>query len=189
MAALANSLKRLFQDFDRTWPHRDHSLDGWYHPPQPGYPGGHVPGHRGLSHAIDVGVRGISPPYVINAILRRSDVMYYIIWDVRVWSTSTGWDGHPYHVPPGGSDHRDHMHIEIRQTDFAEEYGGSWGLLAGGVVGGAGGGGSPSGGTGGIDTADPRDTREPILSIGNRSNQVTQVLAGARDFMIDTMRL
>ena len=49
---------------------------------------GHDSRLRGYSHAINIDEDGINPPWVIKHVTRRSDVMYYIIWDVRVWSTS-----------------------------------------------------------------------------------------------------
>jgi len=168
MASLAPSLKGLFATFDFLWPNRNHGIDGWYHAPQAGYPIGHQPGHNGYSHAIDVDVRGINPPWVIDHIARRSDVMYYIIWDIRVWSTSTGWNGHPYQVPPGGSKHQDHMHIEIRQTSVAETFGGPWFNSAGAPGGNAGLSPADPGGIAGIEAADPRDFLSDLVITGQQ---------------------
>lgn len=189
MATLSPSLRGLFASIDFLWPRRDRSIDGWYRAPSAGKSVGHNPGARGLVHAIDVDKDGLDPMWIINHITRRSDVMYYIIWDVRVWSTSTGWDGHRYNVPRGGSLHKDHLHIEIRQTVTAEHFGGPW--FSGGSPGGAAGGGS-GGGTGisaGLGAADPRDYRDAVYGTANWAqtgaeymNGSANHIAGSRNF-------
>jgi hypothetical protein len=186
---LAPSLKGLFASIDFLWPARDRRTDGWYRSPQNGISIGHNPGRKGLSHAIDVDKDGINPMWIITHITRRSDVMYYIIWDMRVWSTQTGWDGHPYDMPKGGSTHRDHLHIEIRQNDTAESFGGPWfGGGGGGGAPGAPGGGDPPG-TGGFGPADPRDYRDAQYALSNwagfgagRMNGAANNIAGSRNF-------
>lgn len=168
MGKLAPSLRTLFATIDALWPNRNRGIDGWYHAPGPG-PQGHMPTHNGYSHAIDVDVRGINPPWIINHIIQRSDVMHYIIWDVRVWSVDHGWNGHPYQVPKGGSLHKDHMHIETYFTTAAENYNGPWFSGSGG---GGGGGGNPGNGgelgNAGLSAADPRDYRGDLYEIGNQ---------------------
>lgn len=168
MPSLAPSLKGLFASFDFLWPRRNHGIDGWYRAPKDGYSKGHNPGHNGYSHAIDVDVRGINPPWVIDHITQRSDVMFYIIWDVRVWSTVTGWNGHPYHVPEGGSLHKDHMHIEILQTNTAERFGGPWFGASSAPGGTAELSPADQGGVAGLEAVDPRDWRSEVYGIGNQ---------------------
>lgn len=186
MAALAPSLKGLFASIDALWPYRDRRTDGWYRAPSNGKSAGHNPGHNGYSHAIDVDKDGINPMWIINHIARRSDVMYYIIWDVRVWSTSTGWDGHRYNIPRGGSDHRDHLHIEIKQTSFAENFRGPWFTGTGGS---AGVGEAPEEGVGigaGFGVADPRDYRDALIATSNWATTVSGNVTGASDAIVST---
>lgn len=188
MAALAPSLKGLFASLDALWPQRDRRTDGWYRAPSAGKSVGHNPGLNGYSHAIDVDKDGINPMWIINHIARGNGVMYYIIWDVRVWSVKTGWDGHRYNIPPGGSDHRDHMHIEIFQSDHAERFAGPWFTGQGGGSGGGSPGGGSSGGTAGIGAADPRDYRASVYAAGadsafvaNRLNELSWYNQGTRE--------
>lgn len=189
MAALAPSLKGLFASFDALWPARDRRTDGWYRAPRNGKSVGHNPGLHGYSHAIDVDKDGINPMWVINHITRRSDVMYYIIWDVRVWSTSTGWDGHRYHIPPGGSDHKDHMHIEIRQNSTAESFGGPWFTGSGGGGGDSGGGSSGVGLEAGFGAADPRDYRDLMINAGDYVLSQAHILNAASVHIDNTSKM
>lgn len=176
---LAPSLKGLFAAIDFLWPRRNHGIDGWYRPSDP-FPG-HPPGHNGYSHAIDVDVRGIDPAWIINHIYRNSSVMYYIIWHKQVWSTRTGWDGHPYKVPPGGSSHYDHMHIEIYQTNTAEQFGGPWfGSAGGGYNAGLEEAPAPSGGiSAGLEPADPRDYRDAVYSSADHAQGAADSVWGS----------
>lgn len=188
MATLAPSLKGLFASIDFLWPARDRRTDGWYRPVSAGYSKGHNPGHNGLVHAIDVDADGINEMWIIDHIHRTGGVIWYIIWDVRVWSTETGWNGHPYKVPPGGSLHKDHMHIEIYQTNTAEQFAGPW---FGSASGSSGGSSGSSGGTGissGLGAADPRDYRDAITAtaswadfVAGRVNSAAQHIIGSRD--------
>lgn len=189
MAALTPALKGLFASLDALWPNRDRRTDGWYRSPANGKSTGHNPGHNGYSHAIDVDKDGINPDWIINHIARNNGVMFYIIWDVRVWSVETGWNGHAYHIPPGGSDHRDHMHIETYQTDKAERFGGPWFTGSGG---GSGGGGNSGGEVGlevGLSAADPRDYREIVYNLGTGSKIVGDQYGTAAAHMIGTQHL
>lgn len=179
MPALAPSLKGLFATIDFLWPHRDRRTDGWYRAPSDGKSLGHNPGHNGYSHAIDVDKDGISPIWLIDHINRRSDVMWYIIWDVRVWSTETGWNGHPYHVPKGGSLHKDHLHIEIKQTSFAEGFTGPWIGSGGGSTPPPGAGGGGGGINAGLEAADGRDYRDHVYDMGHGSAYAFERIAGA----------
>lgn len=160
MASLSPSLARLFNEIDNQWPNRDRRTDGWLRLPQNGISEGHNPGARNLVHAIDVDSDGLWPMYIIDR-LNKPGILYYIIWDRRVWSTKTGYDGHRY---TGSNPHTDHLHIEIYQTVHAEQWDGWWGVGAQtgiGTPGGGGGGGgigdAPSGSLGPADMRDPRD--------------------------------
>lgn len=189
MAALAPSLRGLFASIDALWPNRDRRTDGWYRAPSNGKSKGHNPGLGGYSHAIDVDKDGINPMWIINHIARGNGVMYYIIWDVRVWSVETGWDGHRYNIPKGGSDHRDHMHIEIYQSTKAQQFRGPW--FTGSSPGG-GGGGDSGGGVGieaGLSAADPRDYRETVYNLGTASQIVGDQYGAAAAHMIGTQRI
>jgi hypothetical protein len=128
---LSVSLQRLFNEFNALWPNRNHGIDGWCRDPSSGRSLGHNPGHNGLVHAIDVDVRGIWPPYVIDHINHRNDVLWYIIWNRTLWTNTGGWHATAYtpaNAVPPYNPHTDHMHIEIYQTAAAESFTGSWGL-------------------------------------------------------------
>lgn len=125
---LAPSLKRIFTELDTRWPKRDRRTDGWYASPQDRITKGHNPGHNGYSHAIDVDKDGINPMWVIANLTRTSGVLWYIIWNRHLYSATYGWAEKPY---TGKNPHTDHMHIEIRQTDYAENWLGWWGIAPG----------------------------------------------------------
>lgn len=122
---LTNPLKRLFRDLDQRWPHRDHRTDGWYADPKVRKSKGHNPGHKGFSHAIDVDKDGIDPMWIIRNITKNDRVLWYIIWNRKLYSNTYNWVPRDYH---GKNPHTDHMHIETYQTDYAETWGGSWGI-------------------------------------------------------------
>jgi hypothetical protein len=174
---LSPSLARLFDEFNALWPHRTHGIDGWCRDPASGISKGHNPGHNGLVHAIDVDVRGIYPPFVVENINRRNDVLYYIIWDRRIWSNTGGWHVSAY-TPANAvlpyNPHTDHMHIEIYQTNFAEQWSGGWGIS--GAVGGAAVGGAAGIAAGvapvsqGIGAADDRDARGSMEAVAQHMN-------------------
>lgn len=184
MATLSPCLVRLFQEIDQHWPNRDRRTDGWYRSPSAGRSLGHNPGHNGLVHAIDVDKDGIDPIWIINNIYRSRSVTWYIIWDVRVWSTETGWNGHPYHVPPGGSLHKDHMHIEIYQTTAAEQYGGGWGIASGNSAGIRPAEPDDTGIGAGFGAADPRDYRDAIVASANWAGYAAGRINGAANHII-----
>jgi len=189
MATLAPSLRRLFSEIDGSWPNRDRRTDGWYRAPSAGKSVGHNPGARGLVHAIDVDRDGIDPSWIINHIA-RSGAMYYIIWDRRVWSTKTGWDGHRY---TGSNPHTDHMHIEIYQTTSAENFAGGWGIGVTQGIGVAGGTGTSSGMGGsvsqGISAVDPRNAQDAIITSGNLFGVLAAAMWGHTGTMNDLNRL
>lgn len=183
MPQLANSLIYLFAEIDAKWPNRNRGIDGWYRASDP-FPG-HPPGNRGLTHAIDVDRRGIDPMWILWAMRRPSDVLYYVIWDRRVWSTRTGWDGHPY---TGDNPHTDHMHIEIFQTVRAEDYAGGWNIAPEsqglGTAPGVGADGS-QGVSAGLGAADPRDSRDFMAAAHWHLAELSHHLDGARQVIED----
>jgi len=170
MASLSPSLGRLFKEIDARWPSRDRRTDGWYRSPSVGISVGHNPGERGLVHAIDVDKDGIRPLWIIDNIYRGGGVLFYIIWDRRVWSTRTGWDGHHY---TGSNPHTDHMHIEIYQTVTAEQFSKGWGIAPAT----SGFGEAPSSGFGAAVDFDPTPTMD---SLANRLQSLgSQAYGGA----------
>src|SRR5258706_4032433 len=187
MPALTPALKGLCASIDFLWRRRDRRTDGWYRAPRDGHSLGHNPGHNGYSHAIDVDKDGIDPMWIINHIARDNGVMFYIIWDVRVWGVETGWNGHPYHIPTGGSDHRDHLHIETYQPSRAETFGGQWFTNAPGRGGLGPAPGEDPGIGAGFGPADPRDYRDAITAaaswggyVAGRVNQAANNIIGTR---------
>lgn len=187
MAALAPSLRRLFGEFDAIWPHRNRGIDGWYRAPSAGISVGHNPGRGGLTHAIDVDRRGIDPDWVIAHIYKNTNVLWYIIWNRGIWSNTWGFTRHAYTL---SNPHTDHMHIEIRQTVAAENWGGSWlgattsgGSIIGGIAGIAG----PGGGISGIGAADDRDPRAHMDSAIFHNNDKSNGMLNIERYTIDTM--
>lgn len=201
MATLAPSLRRLFNEIDAIWPHRNHGIDGWYRPVSVGHSVGHNPGHNGLVHAIDVDRRGIDPDWIIAHIHNDPNALWYIIWNRGIWSNTWGFTRHAYTL---SNPHTDHTHIEIRQTTYAENWSGSWfGAASGGsIVGGAAGaaiGGTIVGGAAGaapgypvsqgLSAADDRDPSEPMASIAYHFNDKTNYMQNIRDYNADTMNI
>lgn len=127
---LAPSLIRLFDEIDFRWPNRDHRTDGWYANPKDRISKGHNPGHNGYSHAIDVDDDGIDEMWIINNIRKDDKVLWYIIWYKTLYSNTYNWKPRPY---TGSNPHTDHMHIEIYQTDYAEQWTGRWGIKPAGT--------------------------------------------------------
>lgn len=168
-AYLAPSLNRLFGEIDARWPRRDRRTDGWYNPSSGSY--GHTRQERGLVHAIDVDSDGINGDWIVKSIIKGGNVLWYVIWNRRIYSRNTGFKSVAYH---GVSPHTDHLHIEIMHTVTAERYSGKWGI--GGAASGL--GPSPSqSATGVVGSAfnqawqaamntDGRDYRDYFLSAG-----------------------
>jgi hypothetical protein len=125
MAELARSMARLFIEINDKWPSRDHRTDGWYADPKERISKGHNPGHRGLSHAIDVDDDGIDESWIISHIAKNDKVLWYIIWNRKLYSNTYNWVPRTY---TGSNPHTDHMHIEIYQTTYAEDWAGYWGI-------------------------------------------------------------
>lgn len=179
---LSTSLSRLFDEFNALWPYRNHGIDGWCRDPAAGISKGHNPGHNGLVHAIDVDRRGIDPDWVVAHINHRSDVLWYVIWNRRIWSNTGGWHVSAYteaNAAKPYNPHTDHMHIEIYQTTFAESYAGGWGVSATSQGLGTASGEEFSGATvvsqgiGAADDRDPRDAMEAIaLHLGAAAGNV-----------------
>lgn len=187
MATLAPSLRRLFNELDAAWPHRDRRTDGWYRDPKVGISVGHNPGARGLVHAIDVDKDGIPPDWIIANIYKHTSVLWYIIWNRGIWSNTWGFTRHAYTL---SNPHTDHMHIEIRQTTTAENYAGGWGISSnagGAVVGGI--AGTVLGGPAeqGIGAADDRDPRAYMASLGWGGNTYGNGMQDLGNYTLDTI--
>lgn len=123
---LSRSLDNLFDEIDARWPNRDRRTDGWYTNERESV--GHNRGHRGLVHAIDVDDDGIDETWIINNIYKGGGVLRYIIWNRGIYHVRDGWKRRAY---TGKSPHTDHMHLEINQTNTAEDYNGHWGIAPG----------------------------------------------------------
>lgn len=201
MAYLAPSLRRLFNELDGIWPHRDRRTDGWIRWPKDGISVGHNPDGKGCVHAIDVDKDGINPDWIIGNIYKHTSVLWYIIWNRGIWSNTWGFTRHAY---TGSNPHTDHMHIEIRQTSTAENWSGRWlpgsqsggsivgavaGAIGGGVVGGV--AGTVTGGVGvqGIGAADERDPTQYMADLGNSAYLRGMFMADLTAYGDDTIIL
>lgn len=122
---LAPSLRNLFGEIDRVWPRRDRRTDGWYASVDDRISKGHNPGRGGITHAIDVDKDGIDQMLLINRLKKSGDVLWYVIWNRKLYSNTYDWVPQPYN---GKNPHTDHLHIEIYQTIAAENYAGKWGV-------------------------------------------------------------
>lgn len=174
MAELARSLARLFVEINDRWPNRDHRTDGWYADPNVRTSKGHNPGHRGLSHAIDVDDDGIDESWIISHITKNDKVLWYIIWNRKLYSNTYDWVPRAY---TGSNPHTDHMHIEIYQTTTAEDWTGYWGISPSGTTPGQNPPPSTGGSPGGTYSGDfgpdygGRDYRGSIVSLGEAFRQ------------------
>lgn len=137
-AYLAPSLDRLFGEINSRWPNRDRRTDGWYNPTSGSY--GHTRQERGLVHAIDVDSDGINGDWIVKSIYKGGNVLWYVIWNRRIYSRNTGFRSEAYY---GVSPHTDHLHIEVMHTPTGENYRGKWGI--GGAASGLGSAPSSSG--------------------------------------------
>lgn len=186
MGKLAPSLIRLFPEIDARWPHRDHRTDGWYADPKVRKSKGHNPGHKGYSHAIDVDKDGIDPMWIIRNIRKDEGVLWYIIWNRHLYSNTYNWVEKPYH---GTNPHTDHMHIEIYQTDKAEQWAGHWNIKPPvGIPKGPpdDGGGSAPGGTYSGDFGTDyggRDYRGHVTALGKSFGERADQIAAYRRLM------
>ena len=120
---LATSLDNLFNEIDARWPNRDRRTDGWFTDQRETY--GHNRTERGLCHAIDVDDDGIDEDFIMSHLYRGGDVLWYWIWDRKLYSRKRDFEPVAY---TGPSAHTDHMHIEIHHTVKAENYSGPWGI-------------------------------------------------------------
>lgn len=123
MAYLVRSLVNLRAEIDARWPNRTRAIDGWYRSPSVGISVGHNPDYKGAVHAIDVDRRGIDPLWIVHNAYRGGRVLYYMIWNRRIYSRSYGFAERVY---TGSNPHTDHIHIEVYQTSEAENYSGGW---------------------------------------------------------------
>jgi hypothetical protein len=189
MATLAPSLRRFFNEIDAIWPHRTRGIDGWLRWPKDGISVGHNPGHNDMVHAIDVDRRGIDPMWIINHVRNDPNALWYMIWNRGIWSNTWGFTRHDYNL---SNPHTDHIHIEIRQTTYAENWGGSWlGASGGGasIVGGVAGDVAGTFVSHGIGAADDRDASLYITNhawtFKNRGNDFQNI----NTYIQDTMNL
>lgn len=122
---LSPSLRNLFGEIDRVWPHRDRRTDGWYASVDDRISKGHNPGRGGFTHAIDVDKDGIDQMLLINRLKKSGGVLWYVIWNRKLYSNTYDWIPRPYN---GKNPHTDHLHIEVYHTIAAENYAGKWGV-------------------------------------------------------------
>lgn len=181
---LAKSLDNLFNEIDNRWPNRDRRTDGWYTNSRVSY--GHNRNERGLVHAIDVDDDGIDENFIMNSIYKGGDVLWYWIWQRKLYSRKRNWKPVYYDGP---SPHTDHMHIEILHTVKAENYNGHWGIGRG--TSGMGSADDSGGGSGlgqlfndlysAAMNESGRDYRGWLLGVGNNFESVgREAVGGAR---------
>lgn len=189
MVSLAPSLQRFFHEIDSIWPRRNHGIDGWLRWPKDGISVGHNPGHNNMVHAIDVDRRGIDPDWIIQHVTNDRNALWYMIWNRGIWSNTWGFTRHNYTL---SNPHTDHIHIEIRQTTYAEQWAGSWiggsgsgGAAVGGIAGIAG----PNNGVGAISAADDRDSRDAMANLTHGSYGGADFLKSATDYTWQTVFL
>jgi hypothetical protein len=143
---LVPSLKRLFADFDRIAPGRDHATDGSIGDSAHSSTSDHTPDEisdslRGKDadslnevHAIDVDADlrepGLSMERVVQFLLSRcrsgaEKRLRYIIFNRRIWSASHNWVQEQYYGP---SPHTAHAHFSATYTTAHEASTASWHL-------------------------------------------------------------
>lgn len=126
MAYLVQSLVNLRAEIDQRWPNRDRRTDGWLWG-NPGYSVGHSPDEKGAVHAIDVDSDGVNGDWIVGNIYKGGDVLYYVIWNRRIYGRWSGFASEPYY---GFNPHTDHLHIEGYRTWQSENYAGRWNIAA-----------------------------------------------------------
>jgi hypothetical protein len=136
-AVLASVLVRGRTEINITWPHRDHTSDGWIGDTAHGASGApenggsdHNPNRRSVVDAIDIDVDGINCPVLVSILIRHPSVNY-VIWNRRIWSRSRGFVSHDYN---GVDPHTSHIHVSIIQSAVAENSTAPWGIYTGTVV-------------------------------------------------------
>lgn len=116
---LAPSLARLRAEIDARWPERSRASDGALgdlrhrksrnsHNPV-GHKRGPEHGSPGSVHALDVTAAGIDTDAVLAAVIGDPRV-WYVIFDGRIWSRTTGWAARRQ----SGDPHTTHIHISLR---------------------------------------------------------------------------
>jgi peptidoglycan hydrolase-like protein with peptidoglycan-binding domain len=116
---LAPSLVQLRAEIDARWPGRSRASDGSIgdarhsrtrnsHNPV-GTKHGPRNGTRGAVHALDITASGIDTGVVLAALIGDPRV-WYVIYDGRIWSRTTGW------APRRqvGDPHTTHIHVSLR---------------------------------------------------------------------------
>jgi hypothetical protein len=139
-------LKRLFAEFDRIAPSRDHASDGSvgdpahqkevsdHNPDETGSVPIHDEDHINEVHAIDVDntlrESDLTMEKVVQFLLVRcrsgaEKRLRYIIYNRRIWSASSGWVQKTY---TGASAHTEHAHFSASYTTAYEASTASWHL-------------------------------------------------------------
>jgi hypothetical protein len=143
---LTASLKRLFAEFDRIAPGRDHASDGSigdtahqhetsdHNPDETGSVPVHDADHVNEVHAIDVDDNlresDLTMEKVVQFLLGRCRSgaerrLRYIIYNRRIWEASNDWKQRAY---TGASPHTEHAHFSGSYTTSLEASTASWHL-------------------------------------------------------------
>ncbi len=133
---LIPSLATLRNEFNRAFPTRDKTSDGWIgDQAHAATKSDHNPDPRGLVHAIDVDADLRTPGWTMQKAVdtivtrhrtNRDQRLQYVIWNQRIWSDSWGWTPRPY---GGVNPHNKHAHFSARYTTTAENDTHPWGLF------------------------------------------------------------
>lgn len=139
-------LKRLFAEFDKIAPGRDHASDGSigdtahqhevsdHNPDETGSVPIHDADHTNEVHAVDVDsdlrTPGLSMEDVVQFLLARcrsgaETRLRYIIYNRRIWEASNGWKQRAY---TGSSAHTEHAHFSASYDTAKEASTASWHL-------------------------------------------------------------
>ena len=116
---LAASLVALRAEIDARWPRRDRASDGAIgdarhsktrnsHNPV-GTKRGPEHGTKGAVHALDITAAGIDTDVVVHSLIGDPRV-WYVIFDGRIWSRTTGWAARAQ----VGDAHTTHIHVSLR---------------------------------------------------------------------------
>lgn len=118
----------LRAEFDKTWPRRDKSSDGWVGDAQHAARlSDHNPRDDGSVLALDVDVTGVPMARIVAFIVARcrsgrETRLQYVIYRRIIWSRSWGWVARRY---TGANPHTRHAHFSFRDGARAS---GPWGI-------------------------------------------------------------
>jgi hypothetical protein len=135
MATLVPCLVALRAEFNRNFPARDKTSDGWIGDTahQQGT-SDHNPDGRGLVHAIDVDkdlrAPGATMQDCVDEVVRRhragtDNRLTYVIFNRRIWSASRGWAVRDY---TGENPHDKHAHFSAGSVPARENNRASFGV-------------------------------------------------------------